>query len=121
VSAAYEAHTTLGHARVLLVLRKPAFQWQLLVAARDPVSNDEFVKGAPRLTALLASDAQGRALSMPATLLSPTTGDFPRPPSGQRCGTFQWPSSPSDDVGAEIVEFAYDVRISKDLHRVPTR
>jgi hypothetical protein len=108
VNAAYEAHTTLGHARMLLVLRKLALQWQLLVAARDPVSNNEFVKEAPRLTALLTSGAQSRSLPIPATLLSPTTGNFPRPQSGERFGSFRWRSSPSDDVVAEIVEFAYD-------------
>ena len=108
VNAAYEAQTMLGHARVLLVLRKPALQWQLLVAARDPISNNEFVKAAPRLTALLTSSAQSGALPIPATLLSPTTGNFPRPQSGQRFGSFRWRSSPSDDVVAEIVEFAYD-------------
>jgi len=108
VNAAYEAQTMLGHARVALVLRKPVLQWQLLVAARDPVSNNDFVKAAPRLAALLSSSAQGGALPIPATLLSPATGDFPRPQSGQRFGTFRWRSSPSDDVVAEIVEFAYD-------------
>jgi hypothetical protein len=108
VHAAYEAHRTRDHARVPLVLPKPAFQWQLVVAARDPVSNDEFVKQAPRLIALLTSDAQSRALPIPATLLSPTTRNRPRPQSGQRFGTFRWRSSPSDDVVAEIVEFAYD-------------
>jgi hypothetical protein len=79
VNAAYEGHATLGHARVLLVLRKPAHQWQLLVAARDPVSNNQFVKEAPRLTALLTSAAQSRPLPIPATLLAPATGNFPRP------------------------------------------
>jgi hypothetical protein len=45
VNAAYEAHTTLGHARMLLVLRKPALQWQLLVAARNPVFERPVRKG----------------------------------------------------------------------------
>ncbi len=108
VNAAYEAQTMLGHARVVLVLRKPALQWQLLVAARDPVSNNEFAKEAPRLTSLLTSGAQSHALPIPAALLSPTTGNFPRPRSGERFGSFRWRSSPSDDVVAEIVEFAYD-------------
>jgi len=107
VNASYEAETTLGHRRVLLVLRKPSFQWRLLVAARDPISTDGFVNDLPRVAAVLAADAQSRALPIPATLLSPASGDFPTPLSGERFGTFKWRSSPSADVVTEIAEFAY--------------
>jgi len=108
VNAAYDANTTLGHTRLLLVLRKPSVQWQLLVAARDPISNDEFMRDASRLGSLLTPEQQVRALPIPAMLLSPITGELPLPASGQRFGTFVWQSSASDDVVAEIAEFAYE-------------
>jgi hypothetical protein len=37
VNASYQAETKIGQSRVLLVLRKPLAQWQLLAAARDPI------------------------------------------------------------------------------------
>src|SRR5688572_22715590 len=36
VNASHEGGITTGHTRVVLVLRKPSQQWQLLTAARDP-------------------------------------------------------------------------------------
>jgi hypothetical protein len=107
VNASYEAANTLGHTLVLLVLRRPSSNWQLLVAARDPISNGEFVKQVQGVTALLTRDGSVHTLPVPATLLSPATGDSPQPPTGQRFGTFQWRSSPSEDVLAEIAEFHY--------------
>jgi len=104
----YEAEATVGEARVLLVFRKPARQWHLLVATRDPVSTGEFVKDVPGLVARLTSDAPTAALPIPATLSSPSTGQFPHARSGERFGTFTWRSSPSDDVVGEIAEFGYD-------------
>jgi hypothetical protein len=107
VNASYEAQTTLGHTLVLLVLHKPASNWQLLVAARDPISTGEFVKQVQGVPPLLSADAPVRAQPLPATLLSPAAGHFPQPPTGQRFGTFRWRSSPSEDVVAEIAEFRY--------------
>lgn len=107
VSASYEANTTLGHALVLLVLRRPLSRWQLLIAARDPISNGEFLSTARGLAARLTSDAGSRVPPIPATLLAPPTGVSPRPSRGQRFGAFRWQSSPTEDVIAEIGEFAY--------------
>ncbi len=107
VNASYDAETTLGQTPVLLILRKPSFEWQLLVAARDPISNGTFVKQVPSFTALLTRDGRGFASPEPATLLSPANGHFPLPSGDQRFGVFTWRSSPSDDVVVEIVEFAY--------------
>jgi hypothetical protein len=112
VGASYEAHSTLGHAKVLLVFRRPSSRWQLLAAARDPISNGEFVSAARELGAQLTS-AGSRVPPIPARLLSPPTGAFPQPERSRRFGDFIWQSSPSDDVVAEIAEFAYkdDVRL----------
>src|SRR5262245_17957313 len=57
VGASYEANSTLGHAQVLLVLRRPSSQWQLLAAARDPISNGAFVSAVRDLGAQLTSGA----------------------------------------------------------------
>jgi hypothetical protein len=108
VNASYEAETRLGHARVLLVLRKQAFGWRLLVAARDPISNDDFVKQVPSLAASLAQGGQERSGRAPATALSPADGSYPRGSDGQRFGDFTWQRSPARDVVAEIAEFAYN-------------
>ena len=43
----------------------------------------------------------------PAQLLSPENGQVPIPDAGQRFGNFTWRPSPSANVVAQIVEFAY--------------
>jgi hypothetical protein len=106
VNASFEAETSVGTSRVLLVLRKPGSEWQLLVVARDPVSNGDFLKSLSP-GGLAASDAAVRAVPIPATLVSPAPGVYPAAAKGQRFGTFRWRSSLSEDVVAEIVEFAY--------------
>jgi len=106
VSATYDAENTLGQTQVLMIFRRPATQWQLLVAARDPITNGEFGKQLPLVDALL-TDANTSALPAPATLLSPPSGSFPQAKPAQRFGTFRWRSSPSDSVVVELIEFAY--------------
>ena len=108
VNASYEAETKLGHTRVLLVLRQHSGLWRLLVAARDPISNDEFAKEIPSLAARLERGKQPPSAHAPATSLSPADGSYPRPSAGQRFGDFTWHPSPASDVVAEIAEFAYD-------------
>ena len=108
VIATYESANALGHAPVLLVLRNVHSRWQLLVAARDPVSNDEFVREMRRVAGLLSAEAAVRSFPVPATLLAPATGSRPRARKDQRFGSFTWRSSDSDSVVAEIAEFAYD-------------
>jgi hypothetical protein len=107
LKASYTSDATIGQTSVLLVLRKPASRWQLLVAARDPVSTDGFMKDARSMTSLLASDRGVFTSPVPAALLAPADGEFPRPDSGQRFGAFRWQSSASSEVVAEIVEFTY--------------
>jgi hypothetical protein len=120
VNVTYEAESSVGQALVLLVLRKPSTTWQLLVASRDPISNGQFWEQAALRTTPLSSSASASP-PLPATLLSPGEGLNPRPPDGQRFGTFEWQSSPSADVVAEIVEFAYedDARLFFGLRVIP--
>jgi hypothetical protein len=108
VTATYESANALGHAPVLLVLRNVNSRWQLLVAARDPVSNDEFVREIRRVAGLLSAERAVRSFPVPATLLAPATDSRPRARNGQPFGSFTWRSSDSDNVVAEIAEFAYD-------------
>jgi hypothetical protein len=107
LNVSYDAETTVGHTRVLIVLRKQSSRWQLLAVARDPVTNGPFVKELPSMIAGLRSNDQPPALPAPATLLSPATGHWPGPSTGQGFGLFTWRSSPSEDVVAEVAEFAY--------------
>ena len=59
------------------------------------------------MAAGLRSHDEPPALPAPAMLLSPADGDSPRPSNGQGFGFFTWRSSPSEDVVAEVAEFAY--------------
>ena len=104
----YESANALGRAPVLLVLRNVYSRWQLLVAARDPISNDDFRRDMRRVAGLLSAETAVASLPVPPTLLTPATGRRPRPRKDQRFGSFTWRSSESDDVVAEIAEFAYD-------------
>jgi hypothetical protein len=108
VNAAYESDDALGDARLLLVFRRPADRWQLLVVTRDPVSVGTFANDAPRLIARLSAEQRTGALPMPATLVDPVTGQMPRSRPSDHFGVFEWDSAASDDVVAEIGEFAYD-------------
>ena len=108
VNVAYESDGALGDARLLFVFRRPADRWQLLVVTRDPVSTGDFVKDVPQLMARLGRDPRPPVLPVPATLLSPATGQMAAAAVGQRFGAFRWESDPSDAVVAEIAEFAYD-------------
>jgi len=56
---------------------------------------------------LSSSDGYSGVPLIPATPTSPISGQFPHPPNGERFGSFTWLSSPSEDVVAEIAEFAY--------------
>ena len=109
VNAAYESDDALGDARLLLVFRRPADRWQLLVVTRDPISVGPFANDAPRLIARLSGDQRRTGvLPMPATLVAPATGQLPRSRPSDHFGVFEWESAASDDVVAEIAEFAYD-------------
>jgi hypothetical protein len=121
VHASYESADAIGHTPLLLVLRKSHARWQLLVAARDPVSTGAFLNSVPSIAARFASDVPARAFPSPATLLSPPDGVYPRPANGERFGAFSWRSSPSSDVVAEIAEFAYhdDARLFRTSRRRP--
>jgi hypothetical protein len=107
VKASYESDSVLGQAQVVLVLRKLSQRWQVLVAARDPITNREFVNEVPRIAALLSSDGRESVLPLSAAILYPASGKLPMPWPGERFGSFRWRSSASDFVVAELVEFAY--------------
>jgi hypothetical protein len=107
VNASYQAATTIGHAPLLLAFRKTSSLWRLLVATRDPISNRQFVTLLPALSKLLARDMPADSVPTPATLRSPQNGRFPLPANGARFGDFEWQSSSSEAVVAEIAEFGY--------------
>jgi hypothetical protein len=103
----YESAKALGRLTLLFIFRNPQGQWQLLTASTDPISNTKFVKAIPKLATLLQKPWIPDSKPMPAKLLSPEDGQYPRAPAGQRFGEFSWQPSVSTDVVAEIVEFAY--------------
>ncbi|MDQ3213222.1 MAG: hypothetical protein M3Q85_11160, partial [Acidobacteriota bacterium] len=103
----YDAETTLGDTRVVLVLRKVSSAWRLLAAARDPITTGQFVKELPSAVAGLARRERNAAVPAPAIFWSPGAGTYPRPAQGQRFGDFTWHSSSSEDVILEIAKFGY--------------
>ena len=105
--ASYESPTRIGHIPVLLALRRSSGQWRVLSAARDPITNTEFIRDIASIASLLTGGRGLGASPEPATLLSPLTGQLPEPADGQRFGPFRWRSSQSTEVVADIAEFAY--------------
>ena len=107
VKASYQSDTKVGHSSLLLAFRKVSARWRLLVAASDPVSNRDFVARLPTLSKTLAREVAAGPVPAPATLRSPPNGRLPVPAAGARFGDFEWQSSTSEDVVAEIAEFTY--------------
>jgi hypothetical protein len=107
VNALYQADSAIGHVSLLLAFRKTSWPWQLLVAARDPVSNRDFVTLLPGFAKVLARDLPAGPVPAPATLRSPRNGRFPIAGTGERFGDFEWQSSTTEDVVAEVAEFSY--------------
>lgn len=105
-NASYQSDTAVGHAPLVLVLQQ-AEGWQLLAAARDPVTNRDFVARLFILSDKLERELPLGAAPVPAVLRSPDDGRFPVPGNGARFGDFEWQTSPSPDVVAEIAEFRY--------------
>ncbi|RPI56369.1 MAG: hypothetical protein EHM55_05285 [Acidobacteria bacterium] len=105
MEVSFEADSSIGHSPVLLVFRKPASQWQLLVASLDPISNREFVKTFLTLRRLIEGDAPGTTV-MPVVLRAPADGLEPTPVGGTAFGDFEWDAPQSDGV-LDIAEFAY--------------
>ena len=122
VNASYQADTTIGHASLLLAFRKTSSLWRLLVATRDPVTNRQFVTLLPALSRMLTRDIPAGPVPTPAALRSPQNGRFPIPPNGARFGDFEWQSSTSEDVVAEIAEFSYhdEARLVLQLRQTPS-
>jgi hypothetical protein len=94
----------IGQMPILLVLRKQEAQWRLLVASSDPISNGFFLRQIPAISRLLRKPAMEEMSIRPAQLHSPENGRVPVPDAGQE---FTWQPSPSGNVIAQIVEFAY--------------
>ncbi|MDR3793170.1 MAG: hypothetical protein P4L03_07305 [Terracidiphilus sp.] len=98
----------IGQMPILLVLRKQEGQWRLLVASSDPVSTEPFLRQVPEFSRHLREPGVKEAGVSPAQLLLPENGKAPVPVQGEHFGVFIWQPSPSGNVVAQIVEFAYE-------------
>ena len=109
---------TIGWIDLLLILRKQQTQWEILTASTDPISTGTFVDQIPQFFTALQKPWNPDRPPIPARLISPEDGQFPLPDAGQRFGNFIWQPSPSENVVAEIVEFAYenDARLFLRFH-----
>ena len=103
-----ESRGEIGHTRIVVILRKDGSGWRLLVAARDPVTNRDFVNDLRARQTLFPFPSRDRSVPAPAFLLSPPPMASPVPADGERFGIFSWQKSPSTDVAMQIAEFAYD-------------
>lgn len=107
VVSSYESPTTVGHISLLLILRQHAGEWKVLTASTDPITLSSFTSGIPRLVKLLQGVPTPGENPIAAKLLAPVDGRSPMPSGGQRFGDYVWRPSPSTDVVAQVVEFAY--------------
>lgn len=109
----------IGQMPVLLVLRKHDAQWRLLAASSDPMSNGPFLRQIPAISHLMQGVGIEETGPAPAQLLSPGKPQLPLPEAVQRVGDYTWQPSTSDNVMAEILEFAYqnDARLFLKLAR----
>jgi hypothetical protein len=105
IEVSFESGESIGHLPVLLVFRKPASQWQLLVASLDPVSNREFVRDFSALPGFIERGNPGPP-PVPVVLRAPADGEYPGPARGSRFGDFAWDAPASGEVVADIAEFA---------------
>jgi hypothetical protein len=100
----YQAMNSLGWVSSLVILRKEEDKWKLLAGSIDPVSNDEFVKGIPKIVARIGKPWIPGVAPQPAELLVPP--DAKSTGVGKTIRAFRWQPSPSGDVVAEVAEFA---------------
>ena len=107
LNSTYESEKTIGQIPVLLILRNQNNNWKLLAASTDPISTSTFLQQIPRFSQSLQGPSRQKGELLPASRISPLSGLAPTPVSGQRFGEFSWQPSSSEDVVAEIVEFAY--------------
>jgi hypothetical protein len=107
LNSTYESEKTIGQIPVLLILRNQNNSWKLLAATTDPISTSSFLQEIPRFSQFLQAPSSQEGSLLPASHLSPLSGQAPTPIPGQRFGEFSWQPSSSEDVVAEIVEFAY--------------
>ena len=106
VNASYDSARAFGHTAALLIFRKTAEIWKLLVVSRDPISTGRFIETLRERPPLRASDSRTNRLE-PAILFSPPPMTYPTPESGERFGKFTWRRSASN-TPLEIAEFAYN-------------
>jgi len=108
VVASYESNKSIGHVAVLLALRKHHDQWMLLTAGTDPITVTQFTTILPSLATCLQTAQVSKDKVLPAKLLAPEDRQYPKPTGGQRFGDFVWQPSPSPEVVAQVIEFAYN-------------
>jgi hypothetical protein len=108
VIASYESSKAIGHLTLLMALRKHRHGWMLLTADTDPITANQFVGNLPALAHHLQTPEGAAKKIVPAKLLAPEDGQFPKAENGQRFGDFVWRPSPSPQVVAQIIEFAYN-------------
>jgi hypothetical protein len=107
VLATYEAEDSVGWLPVQLIVRSQQGQWKTLVASTDPVTSATFGGQIAKLGELMQRPWKTDNEATPAKILAPEDGKTPVAATGERDGNFEWESSGSGNVAAEIVEFAY--------------
>jgi hypothetical protein len=101
----YESADGLGWVPVLLILRRQQNQWALLAASADPLSNDEFVKQLPKVVSRIEKPWSLENQPLPAKMLTLVGVKNPSSPHKQ-IREFRWQPSGSNDLVAEVAEFA---------------
>jgi len=103
-ASTYQAVDSLGWVGALVVFREEEGKWKFLAGSADPVSNDEFVKEIPKIVARIGKPWMPGVAPQPAELLAPRYANGSA--AGKPLRAFRWRPSPSDNVVAEVAEFA---------------
>ena len=100
---AHDGRGAIGHVDLLMVLHQENDNWRLLTQQLG--SNEDFKPYINQLANAIADSQQSSSQPSPASNLTPENVR-PKPAEGERFGKFTWQPSQSDNVVAEIVEFA---------------
>ena len=120
VASTFAPAHSLGQVPLLLVFRKQNSQWRLLAASTDPITNGLFVRGVAKGISLLQGSASRETELVPPVLVAPADGHAFE--ADDEFGGFKWRPSTSENIVAEVAEFAYrsDARLFLKLREHST-
>ena len=105
--ACFDGSKNIGNTEILMVFKKEGNSYRLLTISSDPVLRINRYFSLDKVARSIANASQESDRPQPALLLSPEDGKRPTPEGEIPFGNFKWQPSCSENVLAEVVEFAY--------------